>query len=483
MKKQTSTQGSRNIDHIFAKLPPQAVDVESALLANCLAFSFGYDQIPWLKPEHFYKEAHQIIFKAIVECENKTLVAVTNYLKKTGELESVGGAYYLVTLSDGFRNIANMEYYGRIIQQMFIKREIIRIGGACIQDAYTDSVDCITLFDSFIKQIEDVEQIFDPSLSRHNMISGIENETDHLTSARQGLRFSGLSTGFTHMDDHFRFKPGNFVVVNGHDNVGKTFAMLHLAVCSNKLHGWKWLLCCLENSEGRIRQDIIQSRTGKHISALSDTDYLYWYKWAVDNFIILKIDSEMTADKLLRIGTKLHAIHNFNAFFVDPYNALSLPKEKERSFNSHEYHYEVTNKMRNFIKRTGSSIFLSTHAVTEALRLKHKDGDFAGFPMPPQKADVEGGGKFANRADDFLTIHRYTGHPTESNITHIHVRKIKDTQTGGRPTIVDEPVKLRTVKGYFGLFAPDGTSPIFNISLSQQFPITQSKNDKDQPPF
>jgi hypothetical protein len=94
--------------------------------------------------------------------------------------------------------------------------------------------------------------------------------------------------------------------------------------------------------------------------------------------------------------------------------------------------------------------------------------------MPPQKADVEGGGKFANRADDFLTIHRYTNHPTESHVTHIHVRKVKDNQTGGRPTIVDDPVKLKTIKGYFGLFDEEGRSPIINTQLSSQFPI---KND------
>lgn len=83
--------------------------------------------------------------------------------------------------------------------------------------------------------------------------------------------------------------------------------------------------------------------------------------------------------------------------------------------------------------------------------------------MPPQKADVEGGGKFSNRADDFITIHRYLQHTTDFNQTHIHIRKIKDTQTGGRPTTIDDPVRLQVKKGYFGFFDMEGKSPILSL--------------------
>jgi len=53
----------------------------------------------------------------------------------------------------------------------------------------------------------------------------------------------------------------------------------------------------------------------------------------------------------------------------------------------------------------------------------------------------------ANKADDFLTIHRITQHPTDWMITEVHVRKIKDTETGGRPTTLDNPIKFERYKG------------------------------------
>ena len=62
-------------------------------------------------------------------------------------------------------------------------------------------------------------------------------------------------------------------------------------------------------------------------------------------------------------------------------------------------------------------------------------------------ADVEGGGKWGNRADDVITVHRYTQHPDRWMISDIHVRKVKETETGGRPTNMDSPISMRMQVG------------------------------------
>ena len=79
------------------------------------------------------------------------------------------------------------------------------------------------------------------------------------------------------------------------------------------------------------------------------------------------------------------------------------------------------------------------HAVTSAIRQKDADG----YAAAPNKEDTEGGGKFANKADEFLTIHRRTQHPTEWMISDIFVRKVKEIETGGRPTPLNTPVRLK----------------------------------------
>ena len=107
--------------------------------------------------------------------------------------------------------------------------------------------------------------------------------------------------------------------------------------------------------------------------------------------------------------------------------------------------------MRLFCKENQISIWLNTHAVTEALRRTHqKEHEYNGLPVPPNMADVEGGGKWGNRADDVFTIHRYTQHPTDWMISEIHIRKVKEVETGGRPTSIDSPIKLRMMPNNIG---------------------------------
>ena len=80
------------------------------------------------------------------------------------------------------------------------------------------------------------------------------------------------------------------------------------------------------------------------------------------------------------------------------------------------------------------------HAVTASQRVKGDDG----LPVAPYAEDTEGGGKFVNRADSFLTIHRKVQHPTpsERKITEFHVRTVRDVETGGEPTPLEEPFRF-----------------------------------------
>ena len=91
---------------------------------------------------------------------------------------------------------------------------------------------------------------------------------------------------------------------------------------------------------------------------------------------------------------------------------------------------------------------LSYQQRLEALRRTNKKGqNYEGFPSPPMAADSEGGGKWVNRASDFMVIHRYSQHPEDWMYSHLHVRKVKEMETGGRPTPMEEPIVLRSKPG------------------------------------
>jgi replicative DNA helicase len=86
------------------KLPPQALDLEEAVIGAMMIDKKGVDEvIDLLQPDAFYKLAHQNIFESILNLFQNSqpidLLTVSADLKKNGKLESVGGDYYLVQLT------------------------------------------------------------------------------------------------------------------------------------------------------------------------------------------------------------------------------------------------------------------------------------------------------------------------------------------------------------------------------------------------
>ena len=137
---------------ILGKVPPQAVDLEEAVLgALMLEKDALTNVIEVLKPESFYKESHAEIFQAIVDLFNNAepidLLTVTNQLRKVGKLEFVGGAYYITELTSKVNSAANIEYHARIIADQSIKRELIAITGDIQKLAYEDTTDVFELLD------------------------------------------------------------------------------------------------------------------------------------------------------------------------------------------------------------------------------------------------------------------------------------------------------------------------------------------------
>ena len=128
-----------------------------------------------------------------------------------------------------------------------------------------------------------------------------------------------------------------------------------------------------------------------------------------------------------------------DAVFVDPYNSLKLELGTSNK-SSHEYHYEAASEFLTFSTANDVAVWLNMHAFSEAQRRKGDDG----LPVAPYAEDTEGGGKFVNRADCFVTIHRKVQHPDHSQrkVTEFHVRKVRDVETGGQPTPLDNPIRF-----------------------------------------
>jgi hypothetical protein len=211
-------------------------------------------------------------------------------------------------------------------------------------------------------------------------------------------------------------------------------------------HGLKFIIFSAENKSGGVFRKLIEFKYCRELKDISENELNEGYKWAKEHFTILANEDSFTYKDILARAAKVLKHKKHDALLIDPYN--SLYRETNKHKNTHEYDYDVLGDMRLFATHFDCSIYVNCHVVTEAARRIHPQGhDYEGMLMAPNKSDTEGGGKFANRVDDFWTVHRYTQHATDWNICNIHVRKVRETETGGRPTIFDKPIKLYNMWG------------------------------------
>ncbi|MFN4913632.1 MAG: replicative DNA helicase, partial [Bacteroidota bacterium] len=137
---------------VYGKVPPQAKDLEEAVLGAMMLERGAFDiVVEILKPNCFYVEAHQRIFGAMQSLANKSqpidILTVAEELRTKEELDLVGGPYYLTRLTNAVVSAANIEAHARIILQKFIQRELIRVSGEIINDAFEDATDVFDLLD------------------------------------------------------------------------------------------------------------------------------------------------------------------------------------------------------------------------------------------------------------------------------------------------------------------------------------------------
>ena len=258
-------------------------------------------------------------------------------------------------------------------------------------------------------------------LLNNNIVDGF------LEDVRAGRVKLGLGINCK-LDDNLRYKDGTFNVILGHANTGKTyfilFYMLALAVNHNK----RFLIFSSENEVGGLKRNLLELFTQKKLEDLEDKEYFYAKTKIEYSFTFVDTDHLYSYKDLLNCFES--NLDKFDACLIDPYN--SLVRDANIKGNAHEMDYQIASEFKIFCRKNKKTLYVVAHASTEALRKVHpKDAinkdeiSIAGMPLSPSAADIEGGGKWVNRADDFIVIHRFTQHPNLWMNTEIHIKKVK----------------------------------------------------------
>jgi len=220
------------------RIAPMNIEAEQAILASLLSRNSAYERISdFLKPEHFYDDINGKIFEAIAKLlENNQLadpLTLKNYFLQKDEMELIGGDRYLIELAKNSTILSNTEEYGKLIYDLYQRREILKISDEITNEA--NSCDIETKASQIIEKAEvKLYNLSSTGEVNQDFKKFDKSLTDAINSAEAAFKrdgqLSGIPTGFTDLDQLLGgFHKTDLLILAGRPSMGKTALATNIA--------------------------------------------------------------------------------------------------------------------------------------------------------------------------------------------------------------------------------------------------------------
>lgn len=392
------------------KLPPQAVDLEEAVLGALMLEKDALAAvIDMLKPEIFYKDAHQVIFRAIYNLFSKSepidILTVTNALKQSGELELVGGPFYITQLTNRVASAANVEFHSRILLQKYLQRELISISTEIIHDAYEDTTDVFDLLNTAESGLFELSEkhlrrnVIQMQLLVRQAVKEIQAAREH----EEGIR--GVPSGFSELDRVTSgWQKSDLIVLASRPGMGKTAFALTMA--RNIAVDFKRPVAVfsLEMSSIQLVTRLISSETQLTAEKLRRGN-LENYEWEqlnakigslVDAPLFIDDTPALSIFELRAKCRRLKAQHGIQLIIVDYLQLMSSPSEGRGNREQ-----EISN-----ISRSMKSLAKELEVPVIALSQLSRAVETRGGTRRPILSDLRESGAIEQDADLVLFLYR-----------------------------------------------------------------------------
>lgn len=423
---------------VYGKIPPQAKELEEAVLGAIMLEKSAFDNVvEILKPECFYVEAHQRIFKSFQSLAQKSLpidiLTVVEELKTKEELDLIGGPYAITKLTNIVVSTANIEAHARIILQKFIQRELIRISGEIIGDAYEDTTDVFDLLDEseskmfnitnnyLKKNFDDIGTVLVKTIQR---IDDLRNKQEDI---------SGVPTGFPTIDRvTYGWQPTDLIILAARPSVGKTAFALNLAR-SAALHPTKPTgvgFFSLEMSASQLVQRILSAESGIMLEKISrgrleDYEMQQLYSKGITKLSDAPIYIDDTAAlNIFEFRAKARRLvnkHNVGLVIIDYLQLMS--GSGDRNSNREQEISRISRDLKGLAKELQVPI-IALSQLSRAVESRKES-------KMPQLSDLRESGAIEQDADLVMFLYRpeyyeiLTNEMGESNRGETHVRIAK----------------------------------------------------------
>lgn len=466
----------------LGKLPPQARDLEEAVLGALMLEKDALSMvIDILKPETFYVETHQRIFRSIQQLFQSSspvdILTVTNQLRQNGELELAGGAYYITELTNRVASAANIEYHARIIAQKYIQRELIQISSEIITNAYEDTTDVFDLLDKAEKNLFAITEgnLRRESEDMSSLIQKSIKQIESLKDKKDGL--IGVPSGFAELDRITSgWQSSDLIIIAARPAMGKTAFVLSLTRNAALIGKRKIAVFSLEMSSLQLTNRLISAEAELSSDKLRKGK-LERHEWEQlihkvgklsEASIFIDDTPALNIFELRAKCRRLKAQYDIDMVVVD-YLQLMVGSGDSKSGNREQ---EIGN-----ISRALKSIAKELNVPVIALSQLSRAVETRGGNKRPQLSDLRESGSIEQDADMVLFIYRpeYYGYlqDEEGNNTEgmaeIIIAKHRNGAVGN--------VKLK----YIGEYVKFGDWDSFNYPsvTSQLNPSTEFENQQN----
>ena len=333
-------------------------------------------------------------------------MTVTEELKKTGNLEVVGGPYYLVELTNKVASAANIEYHARIIAQKHIQRELIRVSTTIIRDAYEDTTDVFNLLDDAEKGLFAITQ---QNLSRSvesmgSLASKALKQLESLKDKEDGL--TGIPSGFTALDRLTSgWQPSDLVILAARPGMGKTSFVLALALNAAMDFQRPIAIFSLEMSNLQLVQRLISMESEISGSKLRNGQ-LEDYEWQQLHSSIEKLSEapifidDTPGINIFELRAKCRRLkmqHDIQMVIIDYLQLMSGGGENQRGNREQEV---------SAISRALKGLAKELHVPVIALSQLSRAVEVRGGTKRPQLSDLRESGSIEQDADMVSFIYR-----------------------------------------------------------------------------
>ncbi len=464
----------------LGKTPPQAVDVEEAVLgALLLEPSAVTDVMDILIADCFYKPAHRMIFKAISALASRhdpvDIFTVAEELKKNNELDEAGGAYYLSQLSMRIGAAAHIDYHVKILLQKYIQRELINISYEIQKDAYDDSMPVDDLLDNSQQKLF---TLADRNMKRetqtiHDVLNAAIDELQEVQFREDGL--SGVPSGYTGIDRvTLGWQPSDMIIIAARPSMGKTAFVLTMARNMAVDHKIPVALFSLEMSSIQLVKRLMISETGLSGDKIKGGKKLEQYEWeqlhdrlAELSLAPLYIDDtpSLSIYEFRSKARRLVSSAGVKAIVIDYLQLMTGPPELKGMREQ-----EVST-----ISRSLKSIAKELNIPIIALSQLSRAVETRGGARRPQLSDLRESGAIEQDADLVLFIHRpeYYGiedDPSMKGMTEIIIAKHRNGE------VCDVPMRFRSSEVKFVDITDTALDNPFSSEMSN---VYESKLNND----